>query len=81
MFSTVTLKLIKVYTLSDWERFHGFKDDELKTDVLYWISNSKMYQFRFNATASGLTQYKFNSDFIANEYTTLLMKQILVNSN
>ena len=78
MFSTVTLKLIKVYTLKDWERFHGFKDDELNTDVLYWIGYSKIYQFHFDTTASGLTQYKFDSEFIANEYTTLIMKQIFI---
>ena len=67
--------------MSACERFFGFKDDTLKTDVLYWIGDSKLNKFYFDTTIYGLTQYKFDSDFIYNAYYTLFMKQILINSN
>ena len=75
------MKLIKVYTLNSWERYHGFRDDELKTDVLYWIENSRLHKFYFDNDAYRLTDYVFDSDFFANEFTTLMMKQILVYLN
>ena len=81
IFSSTSLKLIRVYTMNDWERYHGFRDDLLKTDVLYWIGYSKLHKFYFNSTAYGLKEYAFNSDNVAKDYTTLMMKQVLVSSN
>ena len=76
VFSTITLKLIKVFSFYSCERFHVFRDDELETDVIYWIEYSKIHQFYFDITAYGLTHYQFDSDFMMNLYTTLFMKQI-----
>ena len=75
------MKLIKVYTLKNWDRYHGFRDDGLKTDVLYWIVYSRLHQFYFDSTAYELKEYVFNSGFAAIEYTKLVMKQVLVHSN
>ena len=75
------MKLIKVYSLKNWDRYHGFRDDRLKKDVLYWIAYSRLHQFYFDSTVYGLKEYAFNSGFADNEYTNLMMKQVLVYSN
>ena len=67
--------------MNSWERYQGFRDDKLKTDVLYWIENSRLHKFYFDNDAYGLADYVFDSDFFANEFTTLMMKQILVYLN
>ena len=81
IFSSTSLKLIKVYTLNNWKRYYGFRDDELNTDVIYWIEYSRLHKFYFNSTAYGLKEYILNSSFVYNVYTTLMMKQVLVYSN
>ena len=52
----------------------------MRTDVIYWIGSSKLRKFYFDNDAYGLKEYAFNSDFVANDYTKLMMKQILVYS-
>ena len=81
IFSSNSLKLIKVYSLKYCNKYYGFRNNEIKTDVLYWVGYSRLYQFYFESTAYGLKEYVFNSGFVDNEYTKLMMKQVLVNSN
>ena len=81
IFNSTSLKLVKVYTLNSWERYHGFRDNGLKTDVLYWIDGPILHQFYFDSTAYGLKDYILNSDFFTTEYTALMMKQVLIYSN
>ena len=76
IFSSTSLKLIRVYTLYYWQRYHGFRDDLLKTDVLYWIGYSKLHKFYFDNTAYGLKEYAFNSNFFTIDMATLMMKQV-----
>ena len=81
IFNASSLKLIKVYFMSPCDRYYGFRDDGLKTDVLYWIDSIILYKFYFDGTAYGLKEYVLNSGYDGSSSAKLMMKQVLVYSN
>ena len=81
IFNASSLKLIKVYILDGWNRYYGFRDDGLKTDVLYWVESIILYKFYFDGAAYGLKEYVLNSGYDGSSSTKLMMKQVLVYSN
>ena len=80
IFNLTTLILEKVYYSEIWTNYHGFKSVDDNSDAIYWINHSRIIRVNFvEAEAIREIHYKFNENFISENYINSKMKDISSN--
>ena len=76
LFNQTTFKLTKIIYPDCLNNFYGFKNIELNSDEIYWISKTLLYRFSVNeASIYGQISYMFDNQFINNSYLVFKMKE------
>ena len=77
MFNQTTYKLSKVFYSAICNRYYGFRNLELNSDTIYCENYAKINRIYFNESeAFGEIHYKFNGEFISENLSSVIMKEI-----
>ena len=76
LFNQTTFKLARILHPESWNDYYGFKNIQLNSDEIYWISKAILYRFSVNETSIyGQISYMFDNEFINNSYMGFRMKE------